>query len=214
MLEHEKAYWLQRLLAMLAEQSGLVNVEWVKEHPDIALQAAQEHRRSLESLARLIDISPSKAVCHAELFDWLDARSAAGCRILAIDPITATAPSERPWMADLDFVMRAKYMARERGFSLLLVTHPRVMGRRTSPLDDLAGGSAFQRFTQTVLILRSNYPPREVQYISQYGCQLTGCINRSLMIAKASNGPGGGIEIAMHFDPKTLRFAELGVIVK
>src|SRR5262249_42324647 len=137
----------------------------------------------------------------------------AGCRILAIDPITATAPTERPWMADLDFVMRVKSLARDRGFSLVLITHPRVMGKRNSPLDDLAGGSAFQRFTQTVLVLKSHHPAREVSYVGEYGREM-GSINRSLIIAKATNGPGGGMEVAMNFDPQTLRFSERGVIVE
>jgi hypothetical protein len=212
MLEHDRPYWLQRCLAMFSGIAGLVNASWVANHPIEAMQAAEAHRRPLEAIARIIDTSPAKPASHAELLKWMDTRSAAGCRILCIDPITAAEPTEKPWIADLNFIMAGKKMARERGFSLLLVTHPRVMGKRNSPLDDLAGGAAFQRFTQTVLVLKSHSPPREVEYLGSCG-RSGGRINRSLIVAKATNGPGGGMEIGMNFDGETLRLTERGLIL-
>jgi hypothetical protein len=211
MLEHDKAYWLQRCLAMMASISGLVNVEWIRLNPEVAMKAQSTLQLDLERMARLIDI-PDRPVSHLDLLTWLDGRSAAGSRILAIDPVTAAAAMEKPWVADLDFVTKAKSLARQRGFSVLLVTHPRT-GKGISPLDDLAGGSAFQRFTQTVLVLKSHYPPREICYEGECGTMRAN-VNRTVIIAKATNGPGSGMQVGMEFNPKTLRFNERGIVVE
>jgi len=212
MLEHDKAYWLQRCLAIFAENAGIVSAEWIHQNPEVARQAGSKYARALNRMARIIETTAGDA-SHLDLLSWLDLKSTAGCRILIIDPVTAAAATDQPWVADRNFVMRAKALARDRGFSLVLVTHPRVASKqRIAPLDDLAGGAAFQRFTQTVLLLRSHYPLREITCAGQFG-NSAAQINRSILVAKATNGPGSGMEIAMDFDSQRLRFAERGLIV-
>lgn len=212
MLEHDKAYWLQRCLAIFAENAGIVSAEWIHDNPEVARQAGTKYGRELNRMAKIIETTAGDA-SHLDLLSWLDLKSTAGCRILIIDPVTAAAATDQPWVADRNFVMRAKGLARDRGFSLILVTHPRVAGKqRTAPLDDLAGGAAFQRFTQTVLLLRSHYPPRDITCAGQFG-NIAARINRSILVAKATNGPGSGMQVAMDFDSQRLRFAERGIIV-
>jgi hypothetical protein len=54
---------------------------------------------------------------------------------------------------------------------------------------------------------------RQCQWASSLGGFSSGRVNRSVRIATARNGPGGGMEVAFQFDGGTLRFHERGVIV-
>jgi hypothetical protein len=139
--------------------------------------------------------------------------AAAGCRVIGIDPVTAASTSEKSWIDDLRFLMTVKSIVREYGASLVLVTHPRKGRRPTSSLDDLAGGAAYPRFSQTVMWIRRLDKDKSVLVAGPCG-NFTTQINRSIRLSKTRNGRGAGVELGYVFDGKTLRFSEQGAVLK
>src|SRR5262249_19082036 len=148
------------------------------------------------------DMAPDKQVTHADLLAWVKARAEDGCRVIGVDPVTALAVDDKPWIADSKFMAEAKAIVRRHGCSLLLVTHPRVggKGKSVNPLDALAGGAAFVRFAQTVLWFYCHDTGRQCCWHAEVGGVSSGRVNRSVRIAKARNAAGGGRDVAFHFD--------------
>jgi hypothetical protein len=214
-LEEDRAYWLTRLLAIVAGNPDLTRPDWIHAHPDEALAAKARHKSDLDRFAARLEIAGDRQVTGAVLVAWVKARAAAGCRVIIVDPVTAIAASAQPWLSDQALVTELKAVARDRGCSIVLVTHPRNRRGRGGPptLDDIAGGSAFPRFSQTVLWIRRHERGRQCRWSSMLGGMVSGRVNRSIRIAKARNGPGGGMEVAARFDGSALRFVELGPIV-
>ena len=211
MLEEDRVYHLSRALAQLEEEAGLANSEWTRMNPDRTRAALAARRELLDSFAPRIDAAPDAPPNHATLLTWIKQRAKAGCRIIAIDPITAAATSDKPWLDDLNFLTAAKQIMREYGASLILTTHPRKGYKRGAGLDDLAGGAAYPRFAQTVFWIVRHEKPKKVKVSSACGIFTTTC-NRSIRIGKTRNGAGAGMELAYQFDPQSLRFSEQGVI--
>jgi hypothetical protein len=119
-------------------------------------------------------------------------------------------PADRQHLQDFEFVMDAKQVAREYGCSVLFVTHPPKCPPKAAPaLERLAGGAAYSRFSQTILCMEKHRPYRE----ARVGANLAPVrFNRSLHVAKARNGRGGGFELAYQMEGGTLRFCELGAV--
>ncbi len=145
-----------------------------------------------------------------EIADWTDASAQAGCRMIIIDPITATEASQRQWADDLAFIIRIKIVARKYGCSILLIMHPRK-GKISGPpgLDDLAGGAAYQRFSQNVLWLERLPEMTQIMVGTQ-----SHNITHMLKILKTRNGPGSGVNLGYLFNVATLCFTEVGVAHK
>ena len=212
MLEEDRSYHLARALAQLEENSDLTDAEWILANPEKAKAAYANHRDLLDTFGPRIDAAPDAAPNHVTLLVWIKQRAEAGCRVIIIDPVTAAAVSEKPWLDDLNFLTVAKNIMREHGASLVLTTHPRKGRKRGTGLDDLAGGAAYPRFAQTVFWLVKHDKPMDVRVSGPCG-PFTARINRSIRIGKTRNGPGGGMELAYLFDPGSLRFSEQGIVV-
>ncbi len=119
--------------------------------------------------------------------------------------------------------MEVKPILRRFGASLILVTHPRKGTKgTTSTLDDLGGGAAYSRFSQTVLWLKQHKPAKEVtiklgsnsDVAGVYPMTISERVNRTLLVAKSRNGPGSGWSIAMNLQGGTLRFIERGIVIQ
>jgi hypothetical protein len=202
------------LLRALVQKTGtpeLLDPRWVKAHPEEARALFQEHRQFLDAFGGRLTTPPAQPPTYNELLRWIRAKAEEGCRVIIIDPITAAEGSEQPWEDDKRFVLAAQVIMREKGASLVLVTHPRKGAKGTGG-DDIAGGAAFFRFSQTVLWVRKHDPAKLVRCKSAGGERLVE-INRSVKIAKARLGKGGGLELGYIFD-RSMQFAEQGVIVK
>lgn len=213
MLEEDKAYHLTRALAQEEEDHNFIDTEWVRQNPSLTREAYARHRAFLDTFAPAIDASADAEISHESLLVWIRRKAEAGCRIIAIDPITAAATSDKPWQDDRVFVMKAKLIAREFGCSIVLVTHPRISKNRKGGLDDLAGGAAFPRFAQTVLWLVRHESPKRFKVRTHYG-NFIAAVNRSLRLGKTRNGAGAGLEIAFQFNPTSLCFTEHGPVIK
>ncbi len=214
-LEEDRAYHLKRALAQLAEVADLTDAEWVQAHPNDARAHLSLHRHTIDGLARCIDDAPEAQLTYRQILAWIEARAQAGCRVVIVDPVTAAATSDRPWVDDLQFLIAAKAIVRKYRCSLVLVTHPRK-GRKmpgASGMDELAGGAAFPRFCQSIFWLVRPESPRRVRCagIGEHGSFET-TINRSVRIVKARNGAGAGMEIGFNFEAGSLRFAEQGIV--
>lgn len=215
-LEDDKRYHLMRSLAQTAANSKLLDDRWMQANPDDARESFAMHVKSIDNLGRCMWDSPDSVVKLSDLTDWVRDRCEEGCRIIGIDPITATSTGDNRFQDDLDFVITIKILARQYEVSIVLITHPKK-GRKTSyGLDELAGGAAYSRFTHTVLWIK-RWPIAQEGLVQRYNmmrlCEKVKLsYNRSIYLSKVRNGPGAGLELAYNFDPNTLRFTEEGVV--
>jgi hypothetical protein len=109
--------------------------------------------------------------------------------------------------------MSVKTTARQYGSRVVLMTHPKKGGRTGKGMDDMAGGSAYQRFTQSVLWLESLEEPKGMKVAPYQLPPEWKSVNRTIHIRKARNGRGVGHKIAFDFCGETMRFTELGVVI-
>lgn len=209
-LEEDRPYHMNRLLAQLAGNSELTVPEWVAANPELARHAMEHHKGFIRSFGRSITAAPDKNVTLAQLTTWVQERAAKGARVIVIDPITAAA-TEKPWVEDLNFLMEVKAAAVRFGFSIILVTHPKK-GSKQSSLHDMAGGAAYQRFSQTVIWVQRLDKSRYQKVRTEYGSKSVR-INRVVQLHKTRNGMGAGLRIGFFFDGATLRSEERGVIL-
>ncbi|MHC4397632.1 MAG: AAA family ATPase [Planctomycetota bacterium] len=211
-LEEDRAYHLTRALAQQADKGDLFDPDWIKSNPKDAMSIFNEHKDFLDGLGRCIYAATEKQAILSDLAEWVEARAKDGCRVIAIDPVTAAASIKETWVADSAFMFRVKAIAREYGASIVLVTHPRK-GRKTAiGLDELAGGAAYQRFSQAVIWLERHKQPKDVTVASPVGrssCE----INWTAHLIKTRNGAGSGLGIGLNFFGESLKFGEQGVII-
>lgn len=214
LLEEDLTYHLHRLLAQLDGQASLVDDRWVRAHPDEALQAFDRYRDCIESFGRTLRVAGSEAWSLDQVGDWCVERARAGCAIIGVDPVTRALTSDKRWHDDQRFIWRLDAVGQETGARFILVSHRKQSRARgaSDGLSDLAGGAAYERFTQTVLSLRKFYPPKMANIMAD-GRVARISINRSLHLSKTRNGPGEGIEIGFHFDRAGLRMIEQGIVL-
>ena len=213
-LEEDRAYHLNRLLAQECENAELLNDEWVRSHAEEVRAAYQAHNALLNAIGRAIYDAPREQVDYASLVQWTQARAMEGSRVIVIDPVTAVSPVRDVWVADSGFIFAMKGIAREYQCSVVLVTHPRKgKGGGMYSMDDMAGGAAFQRFSQTILWLESYKPPKRVKVRSGCGT-FEVAVNRILHVFKARNGPGHGSSVGVIWHGESLKLAEQGLLVQ
>jgi len=211
-LEEDRAYHLNRVLAQECENSDLIDTDWIRAHPSDVRDKLDRHRELLDGMGRLIYAAPDEQVEYKKLTEWTKARACEGARIIVIDPVTAVMPARDVWVADSQFMFETKTIARHHGCSILLVTHPRKGTKSSCGMDDLAGGAAFQRFSQTVLWLESFKKSKSFTVRASCGTSTVKC-NRALHLFKCRNGRGTNAAIGMIWRGEALKLSEQGVIV-
>lgn len=202
-------------LRALVQHTGRVELldwRWIRENPDVASELEEQNRDFLDSFASRLWSPPTLPPTLPELTDWVNDRAKEGCRVMAIDPITAASATADRWNDDRNFVLNTSKIMRDHGCSLVVVTHP-VKGAKGSEMSDLSLGAAFSRFTQTVVWIKAYYPSKEFTIATQFGGEATEETNRSVKIAKARLGRGTGFEIAYRFG-SAMKFNEVGIVVK
>ena len=208
-LEENRAYHLARAWAQEAGCAELTKTEWLEQNPEEAARLYQQHKAFLDSFGRCIFDAPTGELKPEMLVEWVHERAKAGCRVIAIDPITAMDAGREQWTADLNFLIKCKRIITDFGASLILVTHPKK-GAKTSGLDDLAGGAAYQRFAQTVGWLEF-VEEQEANFGKSMGV-VRETYNRQYQIRKARNSSGLGLRVGFMFDAATFCSIERGVI--
>lgn len=210
-LENDRKYHVRRRLVQLCGDENLVDLEWVKANPDKVEYYQMIHEAALNEIGNVITDSPRKMVNHDAVMKWME-EQAAFARVVFVDPITAVAMEDKPWIVDQKFITDAKRLAMDKGISIVLITHPKKGKAPGAPsMDDLAGGSAFQRFVDTVMWLR-NDGPEDVNVATPFGTK-EATITRRMLLCKTRDGKGAGLDIGFEFEPKSLTFREVGLIV-
>lgn len=214
-LEDDRAYHGLRALVQRCGESGLLDDQWCRDNGTAARELFRQHEPFMRKFARHIHESPAEAVTYDAALDWLRTRTEAGTQVAIIDPITMLSGSDKPWRDDLNFITEVRKQLRKTGARLLIVTHPRkgAGAKGTSPLDDLAGGTAYARFSDTVLAIERHDTEKSVNIATSFGGTHTENVNRIVRIRKARKGRGGGCAIGMNFDNRALTFTEVGLIV-
>ncbi|HPC16861.1 MAG TPA: AAA family ATPase [Candidatus Hydrogenedentes bacterium] len=211
-LEEDKAHHLHRLLAQLANDARLLDLEWIAGNPENARAALAAHQADLDAFAcRLFD-APDKQPTLTDLARWVSERAAAGNRVIAIDPLSVADMGGEPWRTAPGFITEASAAIRKHGASLILTYHPRKGAAETGlvSLDGIAGAASFTRLVQTVLWLERHADDHRAT-VQSIGGPFEETANRTVHILKSRNAPGQGCRIAFHFDPETLTFEEHGI---
>lgn len=202
---------LMRALVQQTGHGGFLDWKWVKEEPDEARRIFHENVDFMDGFGARLWIPPSDPPSLANLTDWVNDRAKEGCRVIAIDPVTAADTSRQRWEDDRHFVLKCQTICRQHGASLVLVTHP-TKGNGKGPAE-MGGGAAYSRFTQTVLWLNSHEPAKEIDVLDTFGGLQKVSVNRTMKIRKARLGRGTGMEIGYHFGNGML-FTESGMVVQ
>ncbi len=213
-LEDDKVYHLQRVLAQLESNAGLTDAEWIRRNADRTTASHINQSDIVESLGRVMWDAPDRQVTLTELADWFEARCEEGFEICVIDPVTAAASNEKPWIEDQNFIFRVKTTAKRFHSRLVYAIHPRIsQGKVGASLSRLAGGAAYPRFSHSVFWLTKHDKEKSATVWSKDHGSRPVTFDRSLRIAKARNGRGAGEELAFHLNKGTLCFEEYGAIV-
>jgi KaiC/GvpD/RAD55 family RecA-like ATPase len=210
-LEESREFHLLRVLAQLSGLADITTPDWVKENPEAVRDALQANRAMITAMGRAMWACPDSQLTLDQLAEWTKKRAAEGCRVIIIDPVTAAAGTDKPWIADNAFLQAVKRTATEYGCSVVIVSHP----QKTVSLPDmnqLAGGAAYGRFAQTILWLEA-HDYREGRIKTLMGT-IEDQHNRTLHLLKTRNSRGQGLRMAFDFDARNLTLRELGLVLK
>ncbi|HSW00318.1 MAG TPA: AAA family ATPase [Sedimentisphaerales bacterium] len=214
-LEEDRTFVNWRLVAMLERNGNLLDDEWVKDHPGAAQDAYKRHRETLNRMNRSIWERPGEQVTLEWVTEWVRNRAREGYRVIVVDPLTVCRPAAKPWISDHVFVCAAEHALSTCNSSLLLVNHC-TKGAQLLDMDSVAGGSAYQRLSQCILLLERHKPPKQATLmkpdvdLGRFQCD----INETVHICKSRKGKGQGMSVGFIIDWEALDFAEQGVILK
>ncbi len=218
LLEEDVNHALLRCLAQLGDTPQITKSKWIRANAEEARRIHAAHAQDIDRLGRAIWDSPDAEMSLPDILTWVDTRAQEGCRIVVVDPITAAKQGDSQWKADTSFVNELKRLARRRGISVVLATHPTKGSSTVISLDSLAGSTAWVRFTQTVLWLEK-HDPKDVTVLKECGRAMVSS-NRTLHILAARNGNGDGKRLALNFyqrtadTPPQLKFDCEGLILR
>jgi len=213
-LEDGMDYHLNRVLAQREGKANLTREEWQETHPEETRAAYWRHEAFLDSFGRRLWAAPDKTPTKADIAQWVEDRAGEGCRVVAVDPISAAEETRDVYVADSEFVNAIKRTARNHPISILLIMHPRKgHGSGAGTLDDLSGGASYQRLAHSALWLEFHKPP-VTKLVSFSAGRMEVEFNRTLHILKSRNAVGANLGLAFGFDGATLRTSEYGVILK
>ncbi|AQT70099.1 DNA primase [Anaerohalosphaera lusitana] len=207
MLEESRDYHLKRALALLADEPKILDHNILSQGELDIDSLYDSHADRLDRLASYIDTMSTEVPDYNKVLNWAREQAANGKKVLAIDPITAVNKTEDVWTADQKFIGELLRILDEHGAAALIVTHPKK-GKTVQSLDDLAGGAAWQRFSQTVLWLQLYDEGKRFLIGPDKTLQN---INARLLVAKARDGKSG-LSTAYRFGEGSVKFSEIAVI--
>jgi len=210
-LEEEHQWHLQRVLAQMAGNSKLLDDTWMRDNAALVKDAFDRHREGLMRMRGAIHTSSSFTETLADLAKWSEKQAQEGNRVICLDPISVATRSEQPWKDDLEFIRSISRTVTTHGCSIVLVAHPKP-GMRKYLLDDMAGGAAYQRLSQTVIWIVKEPKPKLIGVPIADNEYVVQSINRRVKLSKTRNGRGQDMEIGFWFNGGTLQFEERGII--
>lgn len=211
-MEESRSYHLLRALAQREDNANLTDHGWIETHPEDARQAFARHQSWLDRFGHHIWEASDRPMTQSDLVEWVRQRAQEGYRIAVIDPVTAAvASSAQTWVEDEKFLGQLRAAIRKHNMSVILVTHPKKGRKSAIGLDELAGGSSYQRFAQTIIWIERHQEPKS-ELLARWCGTEEGQINRTLHLCKTRNGKGHGLSIGFNFESTSLTFHEEGLI--
>ena len=211
-LQDNKAFHLARALAQRTGLPGFTDEGWVEDHPEQARAAKKEHEAFFGTFKACVFTKPAKQLTLKDLVDWVRERAGEGCRVVAIDPITAVEKkAQGSWEQDNTFMDDIERIAQQHGCSVIVVTHPKGIAS-VPDLNYLAGGQAYSRASQTILWLENH--DKKTSTVKMACGTIEAEHDRTLRILKSRSGKGTGIKLAFEFDSESLTLKELGIILR
>lgn len=215
MLEKNRRFYAQRILAQLAGDGRITTYADIVRHPDIWRAALDEHRDTVARIGKSVFTRERNIRYTPTVVGNLIERAAKeGARVIYVDPVTAMIKGREPWNEEQDFVQdRCQAIAEDYACSIVFVTHPvKERPMKGSPSGhSAAGGAAWFRFVDTQLWLQREDPPLDYRYQSlNNGIQHGSCDVMATAI-KTRDGSGGGRRFMFNFEK--LRYRELGIVL-
>ena len=212
-MEGQRVKYLMRCLAQLAGKSELTRTDYVKANAGEVRRLRQQYAGDLEAFASCLRVSEELGADTLEqVGSWIRKQAVQGNRIIVVDPVTMALRTNKPWVADQQFVRHALNVAREYLCNIVMVTHPEK-GVEDPNLQNVAGGASYGRFSDNVFTLKRHEEMRAASCTTQMG-RSDGQYNQTICIAKAREGKLVGRRLAFRFSGKSLTTREIGVIVK
>jgi hypothetical protein len=212
-LEESQEFHLRRYAAQVSRCPGLTNPDWIPANAEQAANSLAGVAQQIDEVSPHIWASPDSQPTLDQVARWVDDRARSGYRVIAVDPVTAAAHTNKStWEEDNAFLGKVKRTASECQCSVVLVTHP-TKGMAGPDVQQLAGSAAYARFAQTILWLEAHDDGKTGKVKSEGGT-IEEEYNRTLHILKARNSVGQGARIACQFESESLTLREMGIAVK
>lgn len=220
-LECSRDWHLMRYLAQLAGEPKVTSLDWIAANPERIRSLMDLHRSGLNSLGNVMDVADGKLLTHRDVLRWAQAKLEQGAKLLAIDPITAMQPSEKPWEDDQNLITGLRRLMERHHAAGWLVTHPKK-GRKTEvSMEVLAGGAAISRFTDVVLWLERKEREETHIVVGKPKWTTTGTMQteehhhgmtRVLRVLKCRDGVAAGRKLSVMLNPNSLTIEVKGWI--
>lgn len=205
-MEKDAPFSLRRAWAQMACFPGVLNVNVVRNHPQVIRDLRAQWDEPLRKLRTRIQI-PNKDMKNDRkyIIQWLKKEVELGRRIIVIDPITMMDSSGKMGAEEHDKTVKdIARVAETSNVAIILVTHPRQgnAGQDIFPsLNNIPGSSAYQRFSDTILWLQTI--PEDAEEIGEY--------NREVFCLKVRLAANPG-RIKFRFNVKNLCHEEVGIV--
>lgn len=215
MMEDAREKHARRALAQRLAAPGLTRVEWIKRNAAQAERMILDNQDFMRAIGRIMESGDEKTSL-GDIADWVVSKLEAGARIVVVDAVSVSQPGKDSWVQDIDFLLRVKRAAREKGASVVLVSHPRKGGKGERSLDEIAGAKCYATLVHAALWLHNPGDKKgaKITYRTPLGATGSGDCNRVLTILKARDGTGVGTELALCFRSDSLTSRELGPVVE
>lgn len=213
-LEEDASFHMKRALAQRVGEGRITDHEWIEENLSVLNDLRADNAVWEREFLKHMTAAPDGDLDLDGLADWIEAKSREGYEIVVADPITAVDNGRNPWEGERKFLLRVKRAARRWGSRIILVTHPTKTTKREFGSHSMAGSTNYARFTQTILWMERMPEDASVYVRGQTAASfpISVVANRVVHLLKTRNSVGAGMKIAFYFDPRTLRFTELGIV--
>ncbi|MBM4078136.1 MAG: hypothetical protein FJ278_00430 [Planctomycetes bacterium] len=224
-LEDRKVDLEFRFLALLARDYRMIDED--ASGAEARRTALETHAAALADIAQHLSENPRigqkdrngktvvPPVPYQAVLDYV-AEALKTARVVFIDPISQIDfDGPETWQAEADFIRRSLALVSDSGGTLCLVAHTvKRTGRDASApltMEDIQGSAQIGRLCHCALILDAHDVKTSAVY-REHGTFADVEHNRTVLIAKARNAPGGRQRIAFLQRADSPTFEELGVI--
>jgi len=210
-LEEDAEYWSNRLLALVTQDSRFLDDEFICNEADYVDEQVSLHHDKMAELEKIIYDDPDDQMTYDDVLEFIEARFKEGYKVVAVDPITAVAQSDKVHVSDQKFVVKVKKLARKYLAVAIILTHPVKGNSKMTGMERMSGAAAWSRLTQSAIDLEEWDEKKPVKIL---GSDDLHKINIKLRVTKARNSKIGKSHIGYFWDKQTMQFHEIGIIME